>query len=284
MAEQLLQKAAKKWWDGICPIEDRFMTWDEFKEQFFKYYVPTALRAEKEEADAFPNLIRGNLKLNRHNFITLFDARATHSFVSHDYVEKFNLNVYDLPYSVRVSTSSGIVVVTSKSCLNCVVEFENRTSTMDLIYLPMKGIDLIVGMDWLSTNNAILDCKKTIMSLPVFIASMVTSGKPQLLSAAQVDMCIRKRCQAFAIFFYISMDIEEGLEFIDVVQEFPNVFPKDIISLPPKWEVEFFIDLALETEPISKAPYRMSPSELVELKKQIEELMEKGFIRLSVSP
>ena len=68
------------------------------------------------------------------------------------------------------------------------------------------------------------------------------------------------------------------------MQEFPEVFPDDITDLPPEREVEFAINLVPGTSPISIALYRMSASELGELKKQLEELLEKQFIRPSVSP
>jgi len=69
-----------------------------------------------------------------------------------------------------------------------------------------------------------------------------------------------------------------------VVQDFVDVFPEEVPGLPPSREVEFSIDLVLGTGPVSMAPYRMAPTELVELKKQIEDLMEKQFIRPSTSP
>ena len=74
------------------------------------------------------------------------------------------------------------------------------------------------------------------------------------------------------------------MEDIAIVRDYPNVFPDDLFGLPPEREVEFIIDLALETTPISKAPYRMAPMELKELKIQLQELLDKGFIRPSVSP
>ena len=61
------------------------------------------------------------------------------------------------------------------------------------------------------------------------------------------------------------------------------MFPEDLTGLPPDRELEFSIDLLPGTNPISMAPYRMAPAELVELKKQLTELLEKGFIRPSVS-
>ncbi|MCI42563.1 RNA-directed DNA polymerase (Reverse transcriptase), partial [Trifolium medium] len=74
------------------------------------------------------------------------------------------------------------------------------------------------------------------------------------------------------------------MEELPVVCDFPDVFSGDVSDVPPEREVEFSIDLVPGTGLISMAPYRMSVSELKELKKQLEELLEKKFIRPSVSP
>ena len=68
------------------------------------------------------------------------------------------------------------------------------------------------------------------------------------------------------------------------MSEFLDVFPEELLGLPPEREMKFSIDLLSGTIPISKAPYRMAPAELQELKVQLKELLEKGFIRPSVSP
>ena len=68
------------------------------------------------------------------------------------------------------------------------------------------------------------------------------------------------------------------LEDILVVKEFSDVFPEDLPSIPLDREIDFQIELAPGTEPISKAPYRMAPLELKELKVQMEELVSKGFV------
>ena len=72
------------------------------------------------------------------------------------------------------------------------------------------------------------------------------------------------------------------LEDILIVRNYLDVFPEHLPDLPPKREVEFTIDLALGTASISKTPYRMAPMELKELKIQLQELLDKGFIRPSV--
>jgi hypothetical protein len=69
-----------------------------------------------------------------------------------------------------------------------------------------------------------------------------------------------------------------------VVRDYAKVFPEELPGMPPDHDVEFMIDLMLGTGPIAKRPYRMSVDELAELKKQIDELLEKGFIRPSASP
>jgi hypothetical protein len=74
------------------------------------------------------------------------------------------------------------------------------------------------------------------------------------------------------------------LKEIRVVQKYPDVFPEDLLGMPPDHDIEFFIELLPETPPISKKPYRMPVNELVELKKQIAELQAKGFICPSSSP
>ncbi len=76
---------------------------------------------------------------------------------------------------------------------------------------------------------------------------------------------------------------EVKLEDIPMVREFPDVFPKELLGLPPDREVEFSIDLLPGTGPISKAPYRMAPTELRELKVQLQELLDKEFIKPNVS-
>ena len=74
------------------------------------------------------------------------------------------------------------------------------------------------------------------------------------------------------------------MEAIPVVKEFPDVFPDELLWLPPNREIEFSIDLVPGTAPISITPYRMAPAELEELKIQLQELVNKGFIKPSVSP
>ena len=95
---------------------------------------------------------------------------------------------------------------------------------------------------------------------------------------------LRKGCQGYLAFVVDRRQEGTWLEDIPIVKEFPDVFPDDISGLPPDREIEFVIELLPGTEPISIPPYKMAQTELKELKAQLEELLNKGFIRPSTSP
>ena len=84
---------------------------------------------------------------------------------------------------------------------------------------------------------------------------------------------MREDARVYMILASMSVETKTLVSDIPLVREFPKVF--EVSELPPKREVEFFIDLVSVTGPISIAPYRMSPVELSERKKQLEELLEK---------
>jgi hypothetical protein len=87
--------------------------------------------------------------------------------------------------------------------------------------------------------------------------------------------------KGFYIMLTVTSESDVSHSDITIVSEYLDVFPVDITSLPPEREIEFSIDLIPGAEPVSVAPYRMSPLELKELKSQLEELMQKHFIRPS---
>lgn len=145
-----------------------------------------------------------------------------------------------------------------------------------LVCLPLIQIDIILGMDWLSANHVLLDCSDKTLIFPKAKCSGFSS-------ANQVFASLEKGAQVYMLLSSLEAKEELDLNNIPVVKDFSEIF-KEIPGLPPEREIEFSINLIPGTGPISIAAYRMSPSELAELKKQLEELREKQFIRLSASP
>ena len=149
---------------------------------------------------------------------------------------------------------------------------------MDLVCLPLQEINVILGMDWLTANHVMLNCATK--------TAVFGTAEPQdsrIVSAKRVKSSVKAGAQVFMMLFSVVLDKDASEKDIPIVKEFPEVFA-DVDCLPPEREVEFAIDLIPGTGPISMAPYRMSPLELSELKKQLEDMMEKQFIRPSVSP
>lgn len=106
----------------------------------------------------------------------------------------------------------------------------------------------------------------------------------QIISAMAASRLMRQGCVSYIC--YALEEAKEGPELrgIQVAREYPDIFPEDLPGLPPKRSFDFSINLEPGTAPISKAPYRMAPIEMRELKKQLEDLTKKGFIRPSASP
>nr|GEX81591.1 retrovirus-related Pol polyprotein from transposon 17.6 [Tanacetum cinerariifolium] len=106
----------------------------------------------------------------------------------------------------------------------------------------------------------------------------------QIISSLQARTLLYHGCEGFLATIHDTTSEVPSIHDQPIVSEFPDVFPDELPGIPPVREVEFNIELIPGAEPISKAPYRMAPVELKELKDQLQELLERGFIRPSVSP
>ena len=105
---------------------------------------------------------------------------------------------------------------------------------------------------------------------------MISAGKAEILLSQGAYGCI-----AYA---HLEEEKVPKIKEVRIVQEYEDVFPEELPGLPPPREIEFSIELVPGTQPISIPPYRMAPAEMRELKSQLQELTDKGFIRPSTSP
>ncbi|XP_052490778.1 uncharacterized protein LOC128043024 [Gossypium raimondii] len=104
-----------------------------------------------------------------------------------------------------------------------------------------------------------------------------------VISTLRVEKLVRKGCEAFLAYISVSNFRDSSIKDIKMVKKVLNIFPKELPRLPPKREVEFGIELLSGTAPVSIASYRMAPKQIVELKAQIQELLDREFICPSVS-
>ena len=160
----------------------------------------------------------------------------------------------------------------------------------NLIPLDIVEFDVILGTDWLHYNRANINCyeKKVTFHRPglpiVTFVGERSNVRHGIISAVRAKKLLQKGCQGYLAHVVLNDSAPVSLEDVKVVRRFPDVFPDDLPGLPPDRDVEFSIDLLPGTNPISLTPYRMAPAELRELKIQLQELLDQGFIQPSISP
>jgi hypothetical protein len=143
----------------------------------------------------------------------------------------------------------------------------------NLIVLESKGIDVILRMDWLSKHNRLIDCaKKAVRLTPRSGKELEYVAENLVTNKAASNRMVLNQLDAT-----LTMDIR-------TVYEFPDVFPEELSGMPPDCEIEFVIELVPGTTPIFKRPYRMAANQLAELREQLHELLDKGYIRPNASP
>ncbi|KAL0543903.1 hypothetical protein IC582_019008 [Cucumis melo] len=244
----------------------------------------------RTEAEKAGTVVTGTLPVLGHYALVLFDSGSSHSFISSAFVSHARLEVEPLHHVLSVSTPSGECMLSREKVKACQIEIAGHVIEATLIVLDMLDFDVILGMDWLAANHASIDCsRKEVTFNPPSMASFKFKGGgskslPQVISAIRASKLLSQGTWGILASVVDTREADVSLSSEPVVRDYPDVFPEELPGLPPHREVEFAIELEPGTVPISRAPYRMAPAELKELKVQLQELLDKGFIRPSVSP
>ena len=176
---------------------------------------------------------------------------------------------------MRVSLPARDPLVSDRVVRDSRVMIVGQEFPANLVALDMRDFDAVLGMDWLSRHKATVDCyKKEVKLHRLGKLEVKFKGICRELSSSMISAMAAQRMLLKGYQGYLAYVVETGKEGtlvdeIPVVREFPDVFPDDIVGLPPDREGEFTIDLIPRTEPISIPPYRMAPVELRELKAQL---------------
>ena len=171
-------------------------------------------------------------------------------------------------------------------CRGCELEISGTLLTVDLRIMDMSEFDVILGMDWLTAYRVVIDCEcRRVTAYTQDGTLMVFQGdKHDILPQTVYE----SRCQGQLAGWLASLTLEDeerpDLDLPRVVCEYVDVFPDELLGLPPQRVLDFGIELHLGTSPISMTLHRMAPVELQELRVQLQELLDKGFIRPSTLP
>jgi hypothetical protein len=214
-----------------------------------------------QEAQQAQDVVLGMFLASSHPTAVLFDSGASRSFRLSTFVAKHHLPITIMKHTMLVSSPGG-EMRTKHICPVVSITIRRVDFLTNLIILDSKDIDIILGMDWLRRYDGVTLCAKRAIRLTKEDGTIV-----EFNAAMQADQAS-----------LLNQVLETSLDEIRVVQEYPNVFPEDLLGMPPDCDIEFLIEMLPGTPLISRRPYRMPINELVELKEQISKVQANGFI------
>ncbi|KAI3771736.1 hypothetical protein L6452_02903 [Arctium lappa] len=192
--------------------------------------------------------------------------------------------------SLVIEVANGEWVVLRDILRDCQLEISGETFMVDLLPMTIGSFDVVVGMDWLAWHQDEILCSKKLIWIPIrkddfiFVYSEKRIGEVAIISSIKARKYLTKKYPSYLAFMLDSKAEKKKVEDVKAVNEFPDVFHDDLPNLPPDQQVEFRIDLVMWAAPIARASYRLKPTEMQEMMSQLQELLEKGFVRPSSSP
>ncbi|KAA0067512.1 ty3-gypsy retrotransposon protein [Cucumis melo var. makuwa] len=202
--------------------------------------------------------------------------------------EAEQVDVEPLGRILSVSTPLGEVMLSKDKIKACQVEIANHVLDVTLLVLDMRDFDVILGMDWLSTNHESIDySRKEVVFNPSSTVSFKFKGAgtvvlPKVVSAMKASKLLNQGTWSILASVVDTKEPKVSLSFEPMVREYPNIFPDELPELPTSREIDFAIELEPGTASISRASYRIDLAELKELKVQLQELLDKGYHQLRI--
>ncbi|GKC92325.1 putative reverse transcriptase domain-containing protein, partial [Tanacetum coccineum] len=240
--------------------------------QGWVYAIGNAKKRGNASGNLDSNVVTGTFLLNNHYASILFDTGADRSFISTAFSSLIDIVPTSLDNSYDVELADGKIVGIDTIIRGCTLNFLDHPFHIDLMPVELGSFNVIIGMDWLRRCHAVIVCDEKLVQVPYGNETLTFCGNESrnrresrltVISCSKAQEYMAKGCQVFLA--HISAKKEEE-------------------NLPLARPVEFQIDLIPGAAPLARAPYRLAPSEMKELSKQLQELSDKGFIRPSSSP
>ncbi|GJZ66676.1 putative reverse transcriptase domain-containing protein [Tanacetum coccineum] len=235
------------------------------------------------------NVVTGTFLLNNQYASVLFDSGFDRSFVNTRFSSLLDIKPIKIEDSYEVELADGRVVSMNTVLKGFTLSLENHIFEIDLMPIELGTFDVIISMDWLIKNDAVIVCGKKVVRIPYWNKTLIVEGDKGR-SRLKIILCIKARkyveqgCHLFLAHVTKKKLKEKQMEDVPVIHDFPEMFPEELLGLPPPRQIEFQIDLVLGAAPVACALYRLAPFKMKELSVQLQELLEKGFIHSSSSP
>ncbi|XP_022859602.1 uncharacterized protein LOC111380306 [Olea europaea var. sylvestris] len=206
------------------------------------------------------NIASGIGTKSKGNARILIDLGSTHFFMSFAFALYTNQKPELLGSCLVANTPGGESLLANNIYRDCRIKVKENELKANLIPLDIHDFDVILGMDFLATNRASVDCfRKEVVFRQPGQPEIIFNGQRRILpscviSAIDARRLLNKGCHAY-LAHVIDIDVSKlKLEDIPVVKDFPDVFPEELPGLPSDRDMEFTIDLIPGTAPISRAP------------------------------
>nr|GEU69770.1 putative reverse transcriptase domain-containing protein [Tanacetum cinerariifolium] len=245
--------------------------------------------AIKDAEPKGPNVVTGTFLLNNRYAFVLSDSGSDRSFMDTRFSSMLDIDPVKIGASYEIELSDGRVVSTNTVLKGCTLNLVNRVFEIDFMPIELGTFDIITSMDWLVKHDAVIVCGDRVVRIS-YGNKMLTVESDKGVSRLKVISCIKARkytergCHLFLAHVTEDKSKEKRMKDMPVIYDFLEVFLEELTGLPPPRQVEFQIDLVPGAAPVAHASYRLAPSEMKELSVQLQELLEKGFIRPSSSP
>ncbi|KAI3753681.1 hypothetical protein L2E82_25742 [Cichorium intybus] len=249
-----------------------------------------AFQLTVDEARDRTDVITGIFSLNSFQARVLFDSGASVSFISESFASKLDIPLAELYEKIIVDVADGRCVFVKSHYKQCQLEIYGIAYPIDLKPITNHEFDVIVGMDWMDDNRGQMDCHEKTLSIKtpsgsrMLIRGERRSRKVPIVSLATARRYMERGGELIMAHVISAESKHSKVEEVEVVCDYPDVFPETLPGVPPSRQVEFVIDVIPGAKPVARPPYRLAPSEMEELKRQLQELLELGFIRPSSSP
>ncbi|GJQ96551.1 putative reverse transcriptase domain-containing protein [Tanacetum coccineum] len=215
-----------------------------------------------EEDKVVRDVVTGTIFVNSIPTRVLYDSGASVSFVSFEFSTNLSTPPNKLPFPLEVEIAGKEIVVVSKVYRDVEIEIDDSVFKIDLIPIVLGVFDIVIGMDWLDRYNANILCSQKFVRVvnpqgrEIIIYGDKRKGEFKLCSMMKARKYLSRGCQAYMAHVIDTSFEKKSAKDISVANEFLDVFPEDLSA----------------------------PSEMKELMNQLQELLDKGFIRPSSSP
>ncbi|GJW57867.1 putative reverse transcriptase domain-containing protein, partial [Tanacetum coccineum] len=222
------------------------------------------------------NVVTGMFLLNNHYASVLFDSGSDRSFVDTRFSSMLNIDPVKIGASYEVELVDGRVVSTN-TVLKCyTLNLVNHIFEINLMSIELGTFDVIIGMDWLVNHDAVIICGEKVVRIPYKNKTLIVKSdkgvsRLKVMSYIKARKYVERGCHLFLAHVTEKRSKEKRLEDVPIICDFLEPYPSPLPSHRPG------------VAPVARAPYRLASSEMRELSVQLQELLEKGFIRSSSS-